>query len=204
MIVTPFVGSLRNANSSTNPSFGIAAGLSDVVSAYRPYIAFLDLQPTIQPLGLVPYSQALIHIVPLLHNGTDNGFIRSTVYITQQVSPISAELNIGIGGSAVGESYDAFGIGGVVGTFTALGVLMAVGEICAFERRQIWAVLFIILTFSSILFYLRDDIFGLLRPIVWGLIIAVIVAKWANPEKKRIAKWDRQLTALSQEGRNSS
>jgi hypothetical protein len=159
-------------------SFNPLSGIAELGFTLRPYAGFVEQRDQGKTLGLRPYRFAVDHILPG-HNGESGPvlggndrprYYRSTVWITYLLNPIDAELGIGAGGSAIGEPYLAMGVAGVILVFAAIGWFIAYLEKKAVRDGSAAALATIAFVFSAISFYVRDDAYGLLRPVAWGVI----------------------------------
>jgi oligosaccharide repeat unit polymerase len=149
-------------------------GLSELGLTFRPYLVFVRYRAEGRSLGFNPYHSAIEHIVPNLGEVRSAqrrplGY-RSSVWVSYVIDPVSANLGIGVGGSAIGEPYALFGLGGVIVMFVLLGLVITHLEVRAVVQRSPAALALIILVFYPINWYVRDDAYGLVRPLVWGLL----------------------------------
>ena len=177
LLLLSYFGAVRNGPSVDSP-ISATTGYAAITSAYLPYIGFVDYSSEYgYSLGAAPYTAAIAHVLPTILSSSrgiaSSGFTRSTTFITQWMSPADAALNIGLGGSAIGEAYASFGTVGVALQFAILGLLLGATETLAVQRRRLSFIVFLVLAFAPMLFYLRDDVFALLRNLVWGMLLAM-------------------------------
>ena len=102
-----------------------------------------------------------------------NGYYRSNAWITAAIEPISAPQTLGDGSTGIGEPFGNFGYFGVVGFFTLLGFGLASLEIYSLTIRSMIGSAVLASIFIPVNWYVRDDIYGLARPIVWPLVTIV-------------------------------
>ncbi len=179
LLLLSYIGEVRSGPPVGSP-ISATTGYEAISSAYWPYIGFIDYSSEYgYSLGSAPYTVAIAHVLPTILSSSrgisSSGFTRSTTFITQWISPADASVNIGLGGSAIGEAYASFGTVSVALQFAILGLLLGGTEIMAVQSRRLSFIVFLILVFIPMLFYLRDDLFGLLRPLVWSTLLAMVV-----------------------------
>jgi oligosaccharide repeat unit polymerase len=162
--VTPAQRSQALASSNLNP----LNGLSEMGLTFRPYLALVQQRTDGTALGFQPYSVALSHALPNFGAFAGRGpAFRTTLYASKLVDPVSTALGIGSGGSAIGEAFIAFGIPGVLITFSLIGWLIALLETRAVAGSAP-ALALIPLIFHSLDFFARDDVYGLSRALIWA------------------------------------
>lgn len=185
LLTIPVVAQLRNIDPShrrlaldsveTSPLDGIA----EMGGAIRPYLAFLDLfgesRVRLERLGWVPYRAALADVIPNLSSrksaDESEGYVRADTWITQQVDRVAADEGFGLGSSPIGEAFAAYGTTGVIVTFLVLGCGIAYLERFFAEAHSYYGMAAVGLLFYSLNWFVRDDIFGLVRPVIWALIL---------------------------------
>jgi hypothetical protein len=155
-------------------------GVSEMGSTFRPYLVFVRYRQEGRSIGFNPYLAAVEHVIPRfglswIKPEDSTLHVRSTVWVSYVVDPISARLGIGAGGSAIGEPYAVFGLAGVVVMFFLLGVSVAYLEVRAAVERSPAALALIPLVFYAINWYVRDDAYGLFRPVLWGILAVACV-----------------------------
>ena len=170
------------ATASYNP----VNGVSEMGLTFRPYLALIQQRANGTSLGSKPYVSALAHVVPNIGSlNSQNRPFRTTLYVSYLVDPVSAAAGIGLGGSAIGEPFLAFGLVGLVTVCAALGCLVAVLECRAAHGRSPATLALIPLVFYPLNFYVRDDIYGVTRPVIWGCIAVgavKLILWWSSRE----------------------
>lgn len=79
----------------------------------------------------------------------------------------------GLGSTGIGEPYANFGFFGVVLLFLIFGFTFTVLEIYSVAGRSILSAAVLAAIFIPVNWYVRDDIYGLARPVVWCLVVIV-------------------------------
>jgi O-antigen polysaccharide polymerase Wzy len=159
-------------------SYNPLGGVSEMGRTFKPYLVFVQTREEGRSLGFDPYPAAVGHIVPRARlswaQGADSPiYVRSVAWVSYVSDPIAWRYGFGSGGSAVGEPYAVFGLTGVVLIFVLLGVLIAFLETRAVVERSAAALALIPLVFYAINWHVRDDAYGLLRPVFWGVLAVV-------------------------------
>jgi oligosaccharide repeat unit polymerase len=121
------------------------------------------------------YVKAGQHLLPNLGmqkaSSYASGYYRSTVWITDVIDPLLAAQNVGAGSTGIGEPYANFGFLGVVLFFVLLGFALTTLEIHSLAARSILSTAILAAIFIPVNWYVRDDIYGTARPVVWCLAI---------------------------------
>jgi hypothetical protein len=170
--VAPSARGQALATASLNPLHGV----SEMGLTFRPFLALVQQRQKGTSFGTKPYVAAIEHAIPNFGAFNKQGpSFRTTTYVGALVDPVSAALGIGTGGSAIGEAYLDFGVPGVVVTFALLGAFIA-----GLECRAAWggsaaALAMIPLTFYSLGFYVRDDVYGVARALIWAGLAVIAV-----------------------------
>ena len=99
------------------------------------------------------------------------GYYRSNVWITDAIDPLLAAQNVGLGSTGIGEPYANFGFVGVALFFLILGFVLTVLEVYSLAAKSIMCTAILAAIFIPVNWYVRDDIYGMARPVVWCLIV---------------------------------
>jgi 4-amino-4-deoxy-L-arabinose transferase-like glycosyltransferase len=173
--------------------------------SWRVFHAFVQQRENGASLGSLPYEFALYHVLPNI--GRDNGAIavgpggysRSTMWITSIIDPISERLGIGAGGSAIGEPYVAFGLPGVLVVMFLIG--FGIGRIeRLISTGSTVATALMCLVFFPINWYIRDDAYGLIRQVAWGLAVVGGIKVFQTLRLRRKLPWKGTSGLLSVAG----
>ena len=183
LFLVPIVASYRNLPTSEraaalkqahlNPLFAIL----EMGATYRTLYAFSEMFGSGQtPLMMGDsYVKAGQHLLPNLGTHKDSsyaaGYYRSTVWITEVIDPLLAAQNVGAGSTGIGEPYANFGFLGVVLFFVLLGFALTTLEIHSLAARSTLSTAILATIFIPVNWYVRDDIYGTARPVVWCLAI---------------------------------
>jgi hypothetical protein len=153
-------------------------GLSELGGIFRPYLGLISYYDAgnLPKLGVKPYLIALTRVIPNIGSYSTEiknlDYYRTNIWITELLAPGSTSLNIGLGSSGIGEPFACFGPTGIIILFFILGSV-----IVSLELRLVYSAYSCALTaflFFPINWYIRDDIFGTLRTIIWGLAAVAI------------------------------
>jgi O-antigen polysaccharide polymerase Wzy len=187
LIAIPIIASYRNLPSgerwaaATHAGFNPLAGVIEMGGTYRTLYAFsaifgLDRTPLLMGRS---YSSAAERLLPNLglHKDaphTNGRYYRSNVWITEVIDP-AASQDMGVGSTGIGEPFANFGYFGIVAFFTLLGLVLGMLEIYSLAVKSVIGAVALASLFIPVNWYVRDDIYGAVRPIVWplGIIIAV-------------------------------
>jgi len=123
---------------------------------------------------IIAISRVLPNIGFNVRQINDLEYYRTNIWITQELDPTSAKLGIGLGSSGIAEPYMNFGYPGVVIIFFALGYILALIERRAVLYNSAYFTSILVFLFFPINWYLRDDAYGTLRPMIWGLLSVFI------------------------------
>ena len=201
LLAIPIVASYRNLPTDERTvavmrdGFDPVAGILEMGGTYRTLYAFSAVFGS----GRAPllmgesYLKAAEKLMPNLGLHKDdsraNGYYRSNAWITAAIEPISAPQTLGDGSTGIGEPFGNFGYFGVVGFFGLLGFGLASLEIYSLTIRSLIGSAVLASIFIPVNWYVRDDIYGLARPIVWPLVTIVgaylIFARGTRPLGKR-------------------
>jgi hypothetical protein len=176
--------------------FNPVNAVTEMGLTFRPYLEFVRQRELGTSLGTTPYRSAIEHVPPRIgvegaSQAQSQDYVRSNVWITQRVDPVYASAGYGLGGSAVGEPYLAFGEWGVMGAFVLLGLLIALIEWRAVVLRSSAALALVPLVFYSVNFHVRDDVYGLMRFLVWGIAAVLLTTLLARLLGRRSARQSR-------------
>jgi oligosaccharide repeat unit polymerase len=187
LFLIPIVASYRNLPASERPTafkqadLSPLSGILEMGATYRTLYAFSEIFGSEQtPLMMgTSYIKAGQHLLPNLGTHKDSssasGYYRSIVWITNEVDPLLAAQNAGAGSTGIGEPYANFGFLGVVVFFVLLGFILTVLEIYSLAAKSILSTGILAAIFIPVNWYVRDDIYGTARPVVWCLSIIALV-----------------------------
>ena len=185
LFAIPIIASYRNLPAGQrgaalrHADFNPLSGILEMGGTYRTLYAFselfgLDGRPLMMGESYVRAGQ---HLLPNLGMRKDSsqtaGYYRSTVWITDVIDPLLASQHGGLGSTGIGEPYANFGFFGVVLLFLIFGFTFTVLEIYSLAGRSILSTAVLAAIFIPVNWYVRDDIYGLARPVVWCLVVIV-------------------------------
>jgi len=182
LFAIPIVASYRNLPTSQRAAalkhadLNPLSGILEMGGTYRTLYAFAELFTSQQrPLMMgTSYLKAGQHLLPNLSMHKDSsqtaGYYRSNVWITDEIDPLLAPQHLGLGSTGIGEPYANFGFFGVVLFFLVLGFAFTTLEIYSLARKSIVCTAILASIFIPMNWYVRDDIYGTARPVVWCLI----------------------------------
>jgi oligosaccharide repeat unit polymerase len=183
LFAIPIVASYRNLPTSERAAalrhadFNPLSGILEMGATYRTLYAFSEVfgsQETPLMMG-TSYIKAGQHLLPNLGMRKDSsqtvGYYRSNVWITDVIDPLLAAQNVGLGSTGIGEPYANFGFLGVVLFFLGLGFIFTVLEVYSLAARSTISTAILAAIFIPVNWYVRDDIYGMARPVVWCLIV---------------------------------
>lgn len=188
-LLAPVVAVYRHARAGVQIDAATAAQVTPLAFAiemggiYRPFYGFVQLfwKDSVPLLHGGSYTSAARHLLPNLGTAANNNntaaYYRSNAWITEMIDPISASQNIGLGSSGIAEPYANFGYLGVFLFFCLLGGATGYLEATAVSRRSPIAFAAIAVVFVPLDWYVRDDIFGTIRGLVWPALL--LLAIWA-------------------------
>jgi oligosaccharide repeat unit polymerase len=183
LFAIPIVASYRNlptnerAAALRHADLNPLSGILEMGGTYRTLYAFSEIFGSNEtPLMMgTSYIKAGQHLLPNLGMRKDSsqtaGYYRSTVWITDVIDPLLASQNLGAGSTGIGEPYANFGFFGVVLLFLLLGFALAVLEMHSLAARSIASSAILATIFMPVNWYVRDDIYGMARPVAWCLIV---------------------------------
>jgi oligosaccharide repeat unit polymerase len=183
LFAIPIIASYRNlptgerAAALRHADFNPLSGILEMGVTYRTLYAFSELFGSQErPLMMgASYVKAGQHLLPNLGMRKDSsqtaGYYRSTAWITDVIDPLLASQNGGLGSTGIGEPYANFGFFGVVLFFLVLGFAVSILEIYSLAARSIMSTAILAAIFIPVNWYVRDDIYGTSRPVVWCLTI---------------------------------
>jgi len=182
LFAIPIIASYRNlptgerAAALRHADFNPLSGILEMGGTYRTLYAFSEVFGSGErPLMGTSYIKAGQHLLPNLGMRKDSsqtaGYYRSNVWITDLIDPLLASQHGGLGSTGIGEPYANFGFFGVVLFFLALGLALTVLEIYSLGKKSIVSTAILAAVFIPVNWYVRDDIYGVARPVVWCLIV---------------------------------
>jgi oligosaccharide repeat unit polymerase len=183
LFAIPIIASYRNLPSGERAAalrhadFNPFSGILEMGGTYRTLYAFSELFGSQErPLMMgASYIKAGQHLLPNLGSRKDSsqtaGYYRSTVWITDAIDPLLASQNGGLGSTGIGEPYANFGFFGLVLFFLVLGFAFTVLEMYSVAGRSTMSMAILAAIFVPVNWYVRDDIYGLARPVVWCLVV---------------------------------
>jgi oligosaccharide repeat unit polymerase len=182
LFAIPIVASYRNlpagerAAALRHADFNPLSGILEMGGTYRTLYAFSEVfESQERPLMGTSYIKAAQHLLPNLGMRKDSsqtaGYYRSNVWITDVIDPLLASQHGGLGSTGIGEPYANFGFFGVVLFFLVLGFALTVLEIYSLAAKSIMSTAILAAVFIPVNWYVRDDIYGVARPVVWCLIV---------------------------------
>ena len=188
IILIPIIKEIRNlpvserGASLSNTSLDPLDALVEMGGTIRPYVGFFQVFP---PGGAEAYLHGKSYVIALgriipnvgfsVTRDSTQSYFRTNIWITQRLDPAAASVGIGLGSSGVAEPYINFGYFGLLIFFFLLGLGITLLERYTIRNRSILAVALIAFMFSSVNWYIRDDIYGVIRPIAWGLISLLVL-----------------------------
>jgi len=188
IVLIPVIKGIRNVpvaergSTISGVSLNPLDALVEMGGTIRPYIGFLQLFPAAgsnEYLHGKSYAIALGRIIPnigfQIERDSSQTYYRSNVWITQQLDPAAASIGIGLGSSGIAEPYINFGYPGLLIFFFFLGLAIMLLERYTIKNKSILAVALTAFIFTATNWYIRDDIYGVIRPIAWGLISILIL-----------------------------
>jgi oligosaccharide repeat unit polymerase len=188
LFAIPIVASYRNVPSGERAAAAMEVGFDPLGSViemgatYRTLYAFSAIfGPGRTPLIMgKSYVKAVTQLVPNLglHKDTSQAsdeYYRSNVWITEVIDPIAASHNMGAGSTGIGEPFANFGYFGIVAFFALLGFALGLLEMYSLAVKSIIGAAVLASLFIPVNWYVRDDIYGVARPVVWPLAIILIV-----------------------------
>jgi oligosaccharide repeat unit polymerase len=201
LFLVPIVASYRNSPTSERAAalkqadLNPLSGILEMGGTYRTLYAFSEIFGSGQtPLMMgASYVKAGQHLLPNLGTHKDSsyasGYYRSTVWITDVIDPLLAAQNVGAGSTGIGEPYANFGFLGVVLFFLLLGFALTALEIYSLVARSILSTAILAATFIPVNWYVRDDVYGTARPVVWCLAIIASVYFLVPGTMARNQRW---------------
>jgi oligosaccharide repeat unit polymerase len=183
LFAVPIIASYRNlpagqrAAALRHADFNPLSGILEMGGTYRTLYAFSELFGADErPLMMgESYVKAGQHLLPNLGMRKDSsqtaGYYRSTVWITDVIDPLLAFQHGGLGSTGIGEPYANFGFFGVVLFFLVLGFAFTILEIFSVSGKSIISAAILAAIFIPVNWYVRDDIYGMARPVVWCLVV---------------------------------
>jgi oligosaccharide repeat unit polymerase len=165
-------------------------GLVELGGIFLPYHGFIKLfsSEMVSRMGINPYLIAIMRLVPNLGTMPEpieyTEYFRSNIWITQILAPQALSVGIGLGSSGIGEPYACFGYFGVVFLFLVIAFFIVKLEMSSLLFSSAYTSGLIAFLFIPMNWYIRDDIFGTLRPVAWGCIAVFITAFLAGRKKK--------------------
>jgi oligosaccharide repeat unit polymerase len=183
LFAIPIIASYRNlptgdrAAALRHADFNPLSGMLEMGTTYRTLYAFAEVFGSDQsPLMMgVSYVKAGENLLPNLGMHKDlaqaEGYYRSNVWVTNVIDPLLRQQNGGTGSTGIGEPYANFGFVGVVVFFLVLGFAFTVLEIYSLVAKSIISTAILAAVFIPVNWYVRDDIFGVTRPVVWCLVV---------------------------------
>jgi oligosaccharide repeat unit polymerase len=187
LVAIPIVASYRNLPSGERAAAVTRAGLDPLASViemgatYRTLYAFsavfgLDRAPMMMGESYVKAAEDLLPNLGLHKDTSEVGHedYRSSALITELSDRVSDSQRLrpnSAGSTGIGEPFANFGYFGVVMFFGALGFSLALLEAYSLTARSITGAAVLGAVFIPVNWYIRDDIYGLARAVVWPLAI---------------------------------
>lgn len=186
-IMIPVIAAYRNVSGGGRLEAAREATLIPLAAAlemgqtYRTLVGFVDyFWKDRHPLMLGrSYWIAVPRLIPNV--GLSSGSIpagdyyRTTVWITELLEPSTARAGGGLGSTGIGEPYANFGYPGVVALFWCLGFVIGGLEQYFLLTRSGAAMGIICGIFIATNWYIRDDVYGTIRPVVWSVVVILFI-----------------------------
>jgi O-antigen polysaccharide polymerase Wzy len=182
VLTIPVIAVYRNVEAGDRVSaiqratFVPLAAAVEMGQTYRTLVGFVDFfwQEHYPLMMGRSYWIAAGELVPNLgfQRGTlpNGSYYRSAMWITGMLDPgVAAVSSGGLGSTGVGEPYANFGYLGVIGFFWFVGLVISGLEQYFLLSRSHFALTIICGLFIPINWYIRDDIYGVVRAIVWPI-----------------------------------
>jgi oligosaccharide repeat unit polymerase len=187
LVAIPIIASYRNlpsgerAAAATQAGFDPLASVIEMGATYRTLYAFSavfgqDRTPLIMGKS---YLKAAEQLIPNLGfhkdtSQTSDKYYRSNVWITELIDPIAASQNSGAGSTGIGEPFANFGYFGIVAFFALLGLALGLLEMYSLAVKSVIGAAVLASLLIPVNWYVRDDIYGVARPIIWPLATILI------------------------------
>jgi oligosaccharide repeat unit polymerase len=204
LFAIPVVASYRNlptgerAAALRHADLNPLSGILEMGGTYRTLYTFSEIfgSPGSPLMMGASYIKAVQHLLPNLGMRKDSsqtgvGYYRSTVWITDAIDPLLASQNGGLGSTGIGEPFANFGFFGVVLFFLVSGFAFTVLEMYSLGAKSIISTAILAAIFIPVNWYVRDDIYGMARPVVWCLVVIgssyfVLSRKIAKRQESRV------------------
>lgn len=183
LFAIPIIASYRNLPSGDRSAalrhadVNPLSGIIEMGTTYRTLYAFSEIFGSERsPLMMgISYVKAGQHLLPNLSTRKDasrtEGYYRSNVWVTNIIDPLLTLQNGGAGSTGIGEPYANFGFIGVVLFFMVLGFACTALEIYSLAAKSVISIAMLAAVFIPVNWYVRDDVYGTARPIVWCLVV---------------------------------
>jgi len=204
LVAIPIIASYRNlptgerAEAATHVGFDPLASVVEMGATYRTLYAFSavfgpDRTPLMMGKSYVKAVENLLPNLGLRKNTSQVGDedYRSTVWITEitdRISPLQSIQPGSAGSTGVGEPFANFGYFGIVAFFTILGFALAALEMYSLAVRSVTGASVLAAIFIPVNWYIRDDIFGVARAVVWPLSAILLTYLISSPKVTKLAK----------------
>jgi oligosaccharide repeat unit polymerase len=187
LVAIPIVATYRNLPSGqraaalSDAGFDPLASVIEMGATYRTLYAFsgvfgLNRTPLMMGRSYVKAAENLLPNLGLRKDASQVGdeSYRSSAWVTEVSDRTSALTNVrpgSAGSTGIGEPFANFGYFGVAVFFAVLGFALATLEMYSLAVRSIGGAAVLAVLFIPVNWYIRDDIYGLARAVVWPLAV---------------------------------